>query len=86
MQIYKSRRHNISANDIFLYFTNNIYNFQDGFLKAFIIILALLNLIVLLGQLWPEGSPPFATAVNVIVLCLNLIFLGYSLGKKKTGL
>lgn len=43
--------------------------------KPFIIGLVILNLIVLLGQLWPEGAPPFARIVNIATLGLNLIFL-----------
>jgi hypothetical protein len=43
---------------------------------AFIIVLFILNLLVLLGQLWPEGAPPFAGTVNILFLVLNLLFLG----------
>ncbi len=43
--------------------------------KLILIILLILNSIVLLGQLWPEGAPPFASVVNIITLILNLIFI-----------
>lgn len=32
--------------------------------------------VVLLGQLWPEGAPPFARAVNIAVLSADLVYLG----------
>jgi hypothetical protein len=37
-------------------------------------ILILLNAIVLLGQLWPEGAPPFARGVNIGFLILSLTY------------
>ncbi|MBX7052764.1 MAG: hypothetical protein K1X54_12060 [Flavobacteriales bacterium] len=43
--------------------------------RAIIIVLAVLNSIVLLGQLWPEGAPPFARTVNILTLILNLFFM-----------
>ena len=30
-----------------------------------LVLLIIVNLVVLLGQLWPEGAPPFARAVNI---------------------
>jgi hypothetical protein len=42
--------------------------------KILIVVLILLNLVVLLGQLWPEGVPPFATTVNVVFLIGSLIY------------
>ena len=44
-------------------------------LRVFIGTLLPLNAIVLLGQLWPDGAPPFAQAVNVGVLALDLVLL-----------
>ena len=44
--------------------------------KPFLIVLLILNVVVLLGQLWPEGAPPFARAVNIAFLCGSLIYLG----------
>lgn len=46
-------------------------------------LLVILNLIVLLGQIWPEGAPPFARSVNVIFLVLNLAALVFFLIGRK---
>ena len=43
--------------------------------RALLIVLLILNAIVLLGQLWPEGAPPFARTVNIVFLIANLVFL-----------
>ena len=45
--------------------------------RAILVLLLLLNGVVLLGQLWPAGAPPFARAVNILFLALSL---GYFLG------
>lgn len=37
-------------------------------------ILLALNLVVLVGQLWPEGAPPFARVVNIVFLCATLLY------------
>lgn len=42
--------------------------------RAFLVILLVLNFVVLLGQVWPEGAPPFARVVNIIFLVLSLIY------------
>jgi hypothetical protein len=42
--------------------------------RVFIIVLIVLNCVVLLGQLWPEGAPPFARAVNILFLVLALVY------------
>jgi hypothetical protein len=39
-------------------------------------ILLLLNAVVLLGQIWPAGAPPFARAVNILFLVLSLGVFG----------
>ena len=39
-----------------------------------LIVLIVLNCIVLLGQLWPEGAPPFARVVNIVFLVLALVY------------
>ena len=51
--------------------------------KTLLTILIVLNAIVILGQIWPEGAPPFAGKVNLIFLFLNLLFLVYLILKKK---
>lgn len=40
--------------------------------KAFLILLVIVNAMVLLGQLWPEGAPPFARVVNIFFLAASL--------------
>jgi hypothetical protein len=47
--------------------------------RPILIILVLLNLVVLAGQLWPEGAPPFARAVNIVFLVTSLLFFGSAL-------
>lgn len=42
--------------------------------KAIAIILITLNAVVLLGQIYPAGAPPFARIVNIIFLIASLIF------------
>jgi len=51
--------------------------------KNVIILLIFLNTVVLLGQIWPQGAPPFAAIVNVVTLVLNLVFLFSFLRKKQ---
>lgn len=51
--------------------------------RAITIILIILNAVVLLGQIWPEGTPPFARTVNIIFLSLSLIYFILSLRGKK---
>lgn len=43
-------------------------------MRAFLITLVLLNLVVLLGQIWPEGAPPFARIVNIVFLVGSLVY------------
>jgi len=43
--------------------------------RVILISLLILNAIVLLGQIWPKGAPPFARTVNIAFLAGNLIFL-----------
>ena len=50
--------------------------------RVILIILAILNIVVLLGQAWPEGAPPFARTVNIIFLVASLIFFLRLLIKK----
>ena len=55
--------------------------------KTFVlIILVALNAIVLLGQVWPEGAPPFARTVNIVFLTLSLLFfISLLSGRGKTN-
>jgi hypothetical protein len=43
--------------------------------RTLLIVLLVLNAIVLLGQLWPEGAPSFARAVNIVFLVGVLVYL-----------
>lgn len=54
-------------------------------MKPITIVLLVLNIVVLLGQLWPEGAPPFARTVNIIFLSGSLLFFLYLLKKKWQG-
>jgi len=47
--------------------------------KSTLAILIFFNVVVLLGQLWPEGAPPFAKWVNIFFLAANLGLLIYIL-------
>lgn len=52
--------------------------------KTILIILLILNAVVLLGQIWPEGVPPFARVVNIIFLIGSfLFFIKALLGDKR---
>ena len=42
--------------------------------RLLLIALIVVNAVVLLGQLWPEGSPPFAPYVNVAFLIVTFIY------------
>ncbi|MGV3697381.1 hypothetical protein [Flavobacterium sp.] len=42
--------------------------------KPFLILLVILNFMVLMGQLWPEFAPPFASVVNILFLIFSLLF------------
>lgn len=42
--------------------------------RTLLILIVILNAIVLLGQLWPEGAPPFARIFNIVTLIINLVF------------
>lgn len=42
--------------------------------QAIVGVLIFLNAVVLLGQLWPAGAPPFARGVNIAFLVGSLAF------------
>lgn len=50
--------------------------------KAVLLVLIVLNIVVLLGQVWPEGAPPFAGSVNIAFLILSLLYFLSSVMKK----
>jgi hypothetical protein len=50
--------------------------------RVLLVALVVLNLVVLLGQLWPEGAPPFARFVNVAFLVATLGVFGRALFRR----
>lgn len=51
--------------------------------KALLIVLIILNSVVLIGQIYPEGAPPFARTVNIVFLISSLIYFIILAGQKK---
>jgi len=43
--------------------------------RPLLVVLLILNTIVLLGQIWPEGAPPFARTVNIAFLIASMATL-----------
>lgn len=41
--------------------------------RPILVALLIVNVIVLVGQLWPEGAPPFARAVNIAFLVASFL-------------
>jgi hypothetical protein len=51
-------------------------------LKKFtLILLLIMNAVVLLGQIWPQGAPPFARTVNIIFLTSSLVYFALTVKK-----
>ncbi|NHM07447.1 hypothetical protein G4D82_09465 [Flavobacterium sp. CYK-4] len=48
-----------------------------------LILLIIVNSMVLLGQLWPEGAPPFARLINIVFLLSSMTFFILTLKKNK---
>jgi hypothetical protein len=53
--------------------------------KTTMIVLIVLNVIVLLGQIWPEGAPPFARIVNIVFLVATLAYFVSLFWNKKAN-
>lgn len=51
--------------------------------RIVLVALIILNVVVLLGQIWPEGAPPFARIVNIVFLVLSMVFFLSFFRKKK---
>jgi hypothetical protein len=47
------------------------------------IVLFIMGAMVLLGQLWPAGAPPFARTVNILFAVGVLLYLGRDLLRRK---
>lgn len=52
---------------------------MDNKKKSILVLALILNSIVLLGQIWPEGAPPFARIVNILTLLINLFLVFFAL-------
>lgn len=44
--------------------------------------LLVVNAIVLIGQLWPEGAPPFARAVNIVFLVASFAVFAFLMRRR----
>ncbi|MES2523027.1 MAG: hypothetical protein V4617_10040 [Gemmatimonadota bacterium] len=42
--------------------------------RATLVVLLVLNAVVLLGQAWPAGAPPFARTVNIAFLLASFAY------------
>ncbi|NHM06056.1 hypothetical protein G4D82_02385 [Flavobacterium sp. CYK-4] len=51
--------------------------------KGILFVLILLNTIVLMGQVWPDGAPPFARTVNIVFLVASFLYFSIMISKKK---
>jgi hypothetical protein len=56
---------------------------MKGARRTIVVVLLVLNAIVLLGQLWPAGAPPFARSVNITFLAASLCYFGWALGARR---
>lgn len=48
-------------------------------------ILVVLNCMVLLGRLWPEGAPPFAPTVDIVFFVASLGAFVFALVRSPSG-
>lgn len=46
-------------------------------------LLFIMGVMVLLGQLWPAGAPPFARSVNILFTVGVLLYLGRDMMGRK---
>lgn len=51
--------------------------------RFLLMFLLVLNVIVLLGQVWPEGAPPFARTVNIVFLIASLLVFAGLLRRRR---
>jgi hypothetical protein len=51
--------------------------------KALLIVLIGLNSVVLLGQIYPAGIPPFARIVNIVFLIMSMLYFILQLKRRK---
>lgn len=50
--------------------------------KIILVVLLVLNFVVLMGQVYPEGAPPFARVVNIVFLLTSMLFFIIQLRRK----
>lgn len=50
--------------------------------RPLVVLLLVVNVVVLLGQIWPEGAPPFARGVNIAFLVGTLLAFGSMLRRQ----
>ena len=50
--------------------------------RVVLMLLLLVNSVVLLGQLWPAGAPPFARAVNIAFLVVSFVYFLHTLWRQ----
>lgn len=50
--------------------------------KIILVVLLVLNFVILMGQVYPEGAPPFARAVNIVFLLTSMLFFIIQLRRK----
>lgn len=50
--------------------------------RAVLTVLVVLNAVVLLGQVWPAGAPPFARVVNIGFLVASLTWFVLALRRR----
>lgn len=54
--------------------------------RSVLVLLVVLNAIVLLGLVWPEGAPPFARVVDVVTLSGNIaVFVASIIAGRRTS-
>jgi hypothetical protein len=51
--------------------------------RPLLVVLLVVNAMVLLGQLWPEGAPPFARAVNILFLVATFLLFATLLLRRR---
>ncbi len=50
--------------------------------RPLLVVLLVIGAVVLLGQIWPEGAPPFARAVNIVFVATTLAVFAALLRRK----
>ena len=50
--------------------------------KGILFMMIVLNTIVLMGQIWPDGAPPFSRIVNIVFLGASFFYFVIKLSIK----